>query len=161
MGLLAGLSIDAARDVPLVEFERRSRKLIILLMVAAFGSNLALLPAQSGTFRSTGSLQLEVPPRLDVGATHPAGCLGIAARSRLGDSFNIQPGIQGVRQPVLEPGPGTRRDRSGHPYHRIWTGRRFFQQRSNEDAVNASGNLRKTTAQHHPRHLGFREGRPT
>ncbi|HXB68817.1 MAG TPA: sulfatase [Candidatus Acidoferrales bacterium] len=48
MGLLAGLSMDAARDLPLVEFERRSRKLIILLMLAAFGGNLALLPAQSG-----------------------------------------------------------------------------------------------------------------
>jgi hypothetical protein len=48
MGLLAGVSMDAARDLPLVEFDRRSRKLIILVMVAAFGCNLALLPAQSG-----------------------------------------------------------------------------------------------------------------
>jgi len=46
VGLLAGISMDGARDLPLAEFDRRNRKLLILLVVAAFGINLALLPAQ-------------------------------------------------------------------------------------------------------------------
>jgi arylsulfatase A-like enzyme len=48
MGLLAGISMDGARGLPLVEFDRRSRKLLVLLVVAAFGINLAFLPAQPG-----------------------------------------------------------------------------------------------------------------
>src|SRR5436305_1160348 len=48
LGLLAGVSMEGARDVPLAEFRRRNRKLIILLMIAAFALNLALLPGQPG-----------------------------------------------------------------------------------------------------------------
>jgi arylsulfatase A-like enzyme len=47
-GLLTGLAINVAENLPLEEFNRRHRKVLILLVVAAFGVNLALLPAQPG-----------------------------------------------------------------------------------------------------------------
>jgi len=48
IGLLAGFSMNGARELPLKEFDRRNRKLLILLMAAAFGINLVLSPSQPG-----------------------------------------------------------------------------------------------------------------
>ena len=47
-GLLAGLMMDRSRNLPQEEFDRRNRKALIVVLVAAFGINLVLLPAQAG-----------------------------------------------------------------------------------------------------------------
>lgn len=48
VGLMAGISMGAARSLARAEFDHRNRKLIILLLVAVFAINLATLPDQPG-----------------------------------------------------------------------------------------------------------------